>query len=685
VLENQLLIQSLAGLRGVTIGVGGGFATSLETGAVTVDPSFFVEQDYRPEWCTYGLVHELVAHLREMVTEPDLTKQKKDFYGMGQEYAVFANVFDDIAGNKRMHQVLPTMADVAKDVYKAKLTPDADMTEDPRHTQFLFGLLRESMVEEGDTILSQEVQDAIDGLRAYGANKEDAIAYVSNPNIHPAKRWRILQKVIWPVYEALLDKDMQDNEANQQDSSSQENEQSQSSSGGEQKNDGEAQSNGSSDGGEGQAQGPESGEQSQGGGDQADGAQGNQSGETDGSATNENGQGGGKKPHHGHSHGSGRRTKAGDMFGEAYEDYWKTHPEILNEEQSQEVKDLIDKLVKEGRAEIEQTPEDAGRDSSEKSDNKNNGPSSNSKEGAEAQDSVIRALEAMTGFSYETIQEYRTTLERLWPIVDDLERFFDEIIGERLTAAYKQRRYLDEGVLNGDMLAGAVAGIRSGGEVGAIYSDISEEILLAPDSGGFDFYLLVDRSTSMSGQKMKLAAEATMAIVEGLASCHQKVLAAQNAFGVELGLDVATNVMLFGDNVEVLKPTGEQLSEEERMTIFTRTKQVEGGTGDYLALEKVLKEIEDGEEGSFAKDRKKVIIVVTDGQSGNVQRARTTVDKLRQHAQTVVMGIGIGADDATRLYSPDGQRVDRIDVLADVLVQIVKSQIASGVLSARPR
>ncbi len=679
IIGNQLLIQSLTGIRGVNIKVGPGFATSMENGDVTVDPSFFIEQDYKPEWCTYGLMHELAAHLRGMVLDPKHAEEVTEFYKQGQEYAVFANIFEDIAGNRRMHQLLPTMADVAKDVYENKLFEEADLTKEPRHLQFLYGLIRESMIGEGDTVISDEVMYAMDELRNYGhIKKEDALEYVCNPNIPEKKRWKILQKVVWPVYERLLEKDIQDrdeqkkSEQNNQNNQGKQGNQSDSGQSQGQNQEGESGQNQS-----GESQNNSEVEQQNSGQSSGAGQEGDQQEQQNG------GGGGGSDGEHKHSHGRGDvdKSKAGDEFSENYEDYWNSHPEVLTEEQHKEVEEFIKDQIENGNATVDPEQDESKEQSDSNQNDKSKGGSSE-KGGVPPSQEVIRALEITAGAPYEVIQAYRRDLDRLWPLIENIEEFYEQIISDRLTIDTKTKRYQDEGTINPDQMVDAYMAIRSGRDEGAVYQETEISTERVPDSGGFDFYLGIDVSGSMGGQKSVVATESAVVLVEGLASCHQKVIEAQKEHGIELGLDVATSVLVFGEGAETLKPNGEMLDESERMHIYQRAQNADGrATEDYLALETILEEVREKTDIE-SKRRKKIVVMVTDGGSSNSTRARKVVEELRQEG-VVVIGVGIDSSAATSLYAPTGKQINGVTDLPDTLVDIVKDQIRQGILERK--
>lgn len=201
----------LAGLRGLKVRVGKGWSANMENGEVTVDPRFFLEAGYRPEWCTYATMHELVAHVREVVHEPELTGEVMRFSRRGDEYQTFHNVLADIAGNRELHRRLPAMSKVAGSLYSEHLFPDGESyREEPRHMQLLDAMIRDEMIPGSETEISDEVREVLDRLRNYEGTGKDAIKEATNPARSPRDRFEMMTGLILPAYLELLGKDKQD-------------------------------------------------------------------------------------------------------------------------------------------------------------------------------------------------------------------------------------------------------------------------------------------------------------------------------------------------------------------------------------------------------------------------------------------------------------------------------------------
>lgn len=204
-----------------------GWATNLETGEVTIDPSFFLEKGYGADSAAYACLHEVSAHLREMLTEPELTRQVKGFAQKGEAESIFHNIFSDISGNNRTHAILPRMKQVAEGLYREKLFAEQDYTNVPRHLQFLYKMIREEMIPDSETAVQPEVDQLLSEFRNYVGTGNDLLKYSTQVAKSPTKlmpgqeKFDIWTKNIYPRWRELLEMDKQDPRFQQQQSDKQ--------------------------------------------------------------------------------------------------------------------------------------------------------------------------------------------------------------------------------------------------------------------------------------------------------------------------------------------------------------------------------------------------------------------------------------------------------------------------------
>lgn len=606
-------LSRLFHIDGLDIEVGEGWKTLAYTDGrvkMTVDPSFFIEQGYEPEWAVYGTLHEVVAHAREALWEPLLTKKVGEFAGQGEPQAIFHNIFSDIAGNKAMHARLPRLEEVAEDVYRRRQMPDDPIPmEDPleqqpryrdmpRHLQFLYKVIRQEMISGSHTAVFSEVDGAIERLRDYEGSGQDAIKRstdVARPDgsaTTPEERFGLWVKVIYPEFEALLEQDRQDPNFQPGDG-----------------NTGQGQ-----DGSTGGKQKP---------GDQA--------------SQNQPGEG---KP--------GSDSQSDDSkFGQYYEDYRQNrHPEPLDEAAHEALHEAAEQIAKVRR----DTPSPRQR--------------------------LDEQIQQKTGHRLYEQQTYNRELVKYRGQVEAIrDLFFKRIISPQVEIKRRLGRtpQTEGAILNPNRLAETIAETRDGTIEPAAFLDYEHRKVSGETVGNTDYYLVIDRSSSMNedgGKKAIAAASSTLIFLEGLAGIQHDIEEAEAEFNIELGMSVGSSVLAFGNEAAVLKPLSDKLETKERLDSYQAARNpLHEGTADYLALG-----IIDGEERED-EERRRIIVVLTDGESNKPDEAKAVIRRLRASSNTSVYAISIGSEKAVELYKPDALRCDDPTKLPDVLGKLLEDTL----------
>lgn len=581
------VLSKLTGLN-VQVAVGQGWATDMQTGNFTVDPSYFTDKDYSPEYAAHTCFHELLAHVRDAVRDPVYAARQRGFGGQGKAQHLFNNILTDIQGDKYTAKLLPAMADIGVSIYDNKLFP---LEQDgqavnyaglPLHVQFMYKMIRQEMVPGSETPVRPEVDAALARLRDFQGSGVDMIAYLTEPNPKLAGSDRFDQQlaIIYPEYLALLEQAKQ--EASEQQS--------------------------------GQGQSGSQGEQAE-------------SQPQDGTPDQPN---------------SEQTPSDEELFSEAYDDYFTNkHPEPLSEEQEKQLDQMIKKAAKE-QQQAQQAPNPTRK--------------------------LDHSLRQETGFGLHEHQAYQADIAKHRDAIDAMRDVFRSVIAERVAQrrGLSRNAYTEGDLLDPDRLPQLIIDKKSGvhqPEAFVRYEQVKGHAELV---GKTDYMFVFDRSDSMR-EDGRSAAAATSALImlEALSAMERDIKQAEEQNNVELDLDIRTALYVFDDEAICLKPLSEGLSDRERLSVQSEVSWPHGGTADYLALQ----EIDTIERSS---ERRRIVIVVSDGESNEVREARSIIEKLRTSGDTVY-GIGIGSDDATALYAPYGTRVDNPNDLPDVLQSYIES------------
>ncbi len=623
----------------LNIKIGDNWATVMEPDidVVTADPRFFIEKGYTPDMASYATLHEVAAHLREKVTEPRLTDRVTSFMSKGKPQAIFHNVFADVAGNNLIHATLPRMRSVAALMYDEKLIAENDLTDQPRHMQFLYKVLKQEMVPDSDMKVLPEVDETIAGLRDY-QNKGDLIKYSTavaksaRQAMGGDERFDIWTKIIYPEYEKLLEQDRQDPE--RQDGG---NSQDQNNEGSEQ-----GESQGQPQQGEGDTQQPDGANEQN-----PDNQQ--QSGEGEGQPKDGDSQ----------SDASGQpqsgQQSDEQRFGSYYQDYSENrHPDPMSHEDSDQ---------------LHQHAKERSREAS-----KANSPRATEIDHEQRMEAKVREE---TGHSLQEQRQYDAEILKWRTSIDEMRDVFQQVINERVDQkrGLSRRSFSEGAVLNPDRLVQTFIDVRNNVPDPEAFRDYETTKGETEAIGKTDYVFLLDVSGSMDGEKAQAAVASTVIGLEGLAALQRDVEEAEAAHNIDLDLDIRTAIYTFGDTATCVKPLSTSVTPKERLDTYADVAHPNGGaTQDFLALEEI--------EGlGVDSDRRRIIIAISDGGSNDgggrdtSPRARRSIDKLRGQGW-FVYGISIGSDDAERLYQPTARRVDDPSKLPQTIESFIEATIS---------
>ena len=581
---------ALMGVSGITVAVGDGWATDIKTGAVTVDPSFFVEEGYRPEWSSYAIMHEVSAHLRELITHSEMSGMILAFRGKSKAKHLFHNIMSDIAGNKRIHHILPAQADVAKQLYSEKLFAEDDYSALPRHLQLMYKIIRQEMIPESETVVLPEVDEAIARLRHFGDEGDiDLIEFSTRVNKSPTEemkpevKFKLWIDRIYPEFEKLLEQDIADpihkqNNANNEDE------------------------------GEGQEQG-----QGQGQGQ---------------------GEGG---------------------FDEFYDDYERTkHASPISHDDLDDITKQVKDIKREAAATAAQnTPEARAK----------------------------QALQDRIGAEHtpRSYHNYINTIRAHNAEIDEMAEFFRSLIDERLKQTRTLNKPAPQGpVLNPNTLAQTYTDLKTGvPQPPQAFLEYGVREAEREAEGSYDCFLVVDDSGSMEGEKSKQARIAAMIFLEGLGAFERQIREQEEQQGIQLKWDVRSAVFTFGSTASEVKPIGPELTDKARLDVQKAIKGGSGSTADYLALEAIRQQIErEIATNPSTKGRRRLVYVITDGQSDNQAELGNTLKRLQELGVEVV-GIGIVDGSVEAVYPKGSKTIADAKDLPQTLIDAMEASMRS--------
>jgi hypothetical protein len=155
----------------------------------------------------------------------------------------------------------------------------------------------------------------------------------------------------------------------------------------------------------------------------------------------------------------------------------------------------------------------------------------------------------------------------------------------------------------------------------------------------------------------------------------------EEAVNMEKPLEVRSEVYAFqatSADDEPLKKMSKELGEKERIGVMSEISSAPGSdTTDYVCLEAVFAGIEGETERKIKEgELKKIVIVFTDGQSGDVSRVKNSLKNLREKG-VVVVGVGVTESGKATLetYSPDARLAGQAEELSIILADLLKEHL----------
>lgn len=583
------------------------------TEEVIVDLNSFGDKSYKPEWRVLAFAHEIQAHHAPARREPESAVWSKRWEKEHPAAGIFLNILADIAGNREIVTKVPDSHEGWQDFYASKLFPETDYQAPndkgqslPRHVQFLYAMLRETFVPDEQCVVAPEVRERLDALHDFKGSGQDLINYATQP-FKTATEYlsRMDQMQLWR--KGVWPEYLALYEEDLQDPNVQKQEP-----------------------GQGQGQGSA----------QAD--------QTPGEADS-------------------------DPFAEHYQDYEENHHPGKPSEPKD---DSTDSQAQNEQAEaaiqaiLNRNPETADKDKTVDTIKPN--PLHQPPQTAEQQRAaaVEAARAEAAGVEVDDYRQYQQELQKVLPLLQDMGQVFEQFINDRVTSKRQlMHRHPDGVVLDPDHLAQTVAQLRSGrtddNEIPAFleYGTKQTEREL---SGKLDFWLVVDTSTSMRGTKAQLAAQGSIAVLEGLDMFNQRVQEESRAQGFELDYDARTGVIVFNDSFQVPKELGLSLTMKERVAATKNIQAASGGTNTTPALDHIITYY----QTDPAADRKKVVVVLSDGEDPQANSLASAMANLRNQG-VLVYPIYLQSD----VVDSQGVRIDDVSTLPEAFAQRVQDSL----------
>jgi hypothetical protein len=573
--EEERVLGDIAGGSGFTFKRGDGWAINPDTGEATYDPKFFEEKGYTPSQALFGAFHELRCHLVEtadLLNTPEgqqayerLKAREKE----RQRLHIWENCRTDVKGNLAIMQFAPSLAGDVETVYREKLWPEADLTSKPRHLQFMYAVLRTSMIPDEQVVVDPLVTQALEKLRS--VKGKDVIALATDPAQDPLLALRLSEKYIEPVLEELYQEDLQEKKQQK---------------------------------------------------------------------------------------GKGQKSQGSpeESFADDYEDYESRHPEPMDEKE-------VEKKIKEAKEKQSEAARQAA------------------------------GYEQEHGVSKKDLADYYEEYRHVDGYLEQLRDVFRRIVEQRKIPIRRLAALKEEGVMiDPGLVTQTYLDVKAGVNNPKTMKDFEGRFIEENIPGKFSLRLVADQSGSMAGEKSIHQRRSAILVMEALKE-FSDILDEERAV-LAVDLDVKTELRSFGvkEGTRLYKPLSRELPERQRVEFFKGLLETSGGTNDYDALAEIEKDVKKrlAQDSTYAAElksgkRREIVIVLSDGDSGNATEVKNRSQTLRDLGVKVVgLGMGSGSQSIESTYAPDGRICYDISDLPKTLQDLLAEYLGELSITGNP-
>ncbi len=289
------------------------------------------------------------------------------------------------------------------------------------------------------------------------------------------------------------------------------------------------------------------------------------------------------------------------------------------------------------------------------------------------------------GVKKEEVADYYREYKHVDPYIEPLREIFRRIVEERKIPIRHLSALKEEGVMiDPGLVTQTYLDVTSGVSNPKTMKDFEGRVIDEHIPGSFSVRLVADLSDSMEGQKAIVQRRSAILVMEGLREFTEMLDDQQD--GIHPHLDVETELRSFGaGSTEVHKPLSKELTEKHRVAFFKELLATGGGTNDYDALSKIEVDVKNriNTDPVYAQDlksgkRREIVIVLSDGDSGNVPLTQTHAKNLRELGVKVVgLGMTKDATGITVTYAPDGQVCYDINELPTKLNELLSEYLGT--------
>lgn len=285
------------------------------------------------------------------------------------------------------------------------------------------------------------------------------------------------------------------------------------------------------------------------------------------------------------------------------------------------------------------------------------------------------------GVDQEDFAAYQHDYNQVSEEIGKLSATFDEVIQRRKIYRRVLRKPTKEGpIMDMHKVAIAVPMLDLGQEP-IVMKDYETQEIIKNRPSELEFTLVCDGSGSMvGGAKERMQKKLAVLVAEALADFRERIAGARRS-GDNIDLKIRSEVRVFSDNDEVIKPLSESLTHIERVKMHKGLKKLPGGGNNepssFIAIGQ--EQFNDERIAKLASgDLKKVILFLTDGET-DVAAIQAEIKRLQEMAgpdgakNLVIAAIGFdGGIAAIDTYAPNGYYAKSLPEVTEIFETFLK-------------
>ena len=262
-------------------------------------------------------------------------------------------------------------------------------------------------------------------------------------------------------------------------------------------------------------------------------------------------------------------------------------------------------------------------------------------------------------------------------VLEEMKNLFSKIISKRTKKIFVPKYPTEEGDYLVDP-SQLVAEVKSGNLEPRVWEDIELKEKKGDRFGEVEITLVCDRSGSMEDEKAEEQRKSAVLVMETLKEFAE--MTEEEKMKMDKPLEVKSEIYSFAcesSDKTPIKNMSKDLGEAERINVLGKLYEITGTTTDFTCLESVENKLDKETEKKIEEGMlKKIVIVMTDGESDNPSRVQSILNVLRNRG-VVVIGLGItkSGNAVISTYSPKALVVENVKNLPFVLTELLKEHL----------